>query len=431
MFPLIAGFVFLITSWTYCLRGWLAALMVNKRRRRTVVLCVTVGFVLISQLPNLLVNSRVFHRTTHSSRGREATEGGGTAPRVRDRSGPPDTLVRAHLAVPFGWPGYGAMTLRQGRPWPAVGAFAASCLLGGLGLARAYRMTVRFYTGAGQEAKPRPSVQASKRHAGPLLVEFRPPWLPDDTAALALATFRSLLRAPEMKMALIMPVVLGIGLGSVMFTRPAKTPSDLLTAFAGTVVAMVAAFATAPMMSNAFGLDRNGFRALVLLPLRRHHILLAKNLAFFPFLAGVALVLLLLLKWLLRISLANFLAASLQVPLAFLLFSLVCNLVAILAPYRLAAGTLQAKKPKATVFLAAFLTMLLVPVVMTPITIPPALQFLFTLRGWLPWLPVNLLATLALLPIAAWLYWLVLPVEGRLLQRREQHILRDVTEEVE
>ena len=44
--PLALGIVFMITAWTYCLRGWLAALMVNKRRRRTVIVWVTIVFVL-------------------------------------------------------------------------------------------------------------------------------------------------------------------------------------------------------------------------------------------------------------------------------------------------------------------------------------------------------------------------------------------------
>ncbi len=34
LLPLVFGFFFMITAWTYCLRNWLAAIMVNKRRRR-------------------------------------------------------------------------------------------------------------------------------------------------------------------------------------------------------------------------------------------------------------------------------------------------------------------------------------------------------------------------------------------------------------
>jgi hypothetical protein len=36
-----------------------------------------------------------------------------------------------------------------------------------------------------------------------------------------------------------------------------------------------------------------------------------------------------------------------------------------------------------------------------------------------------------LLASAGWLYWLLLPIEGRLLGRRKPKILQDVTEEVE
>jgi len=53
-----AGSRFLLHDYgvTYCLRGWLAALMVNKRRRRAIIVGVTMVFVLLMQLPNLLMN---------------------------------------------------------------------------------------------------------------------------------------------------------------------------------------------------------------------------------------------------------------------------------------------------------------------------------------------------------------------------------------
>ncbi len=43
--PLSLGMVFMITAWTYCLRGWLATLMSNPRRRRAVIMGVTAVFV--------------------------------------------------------------------------------------------------------------------------------------------------------------------------------------------------------------------------------------------------------------------------------------------------------------------------------------------------------------------------------------------------
>ena len=56
LFPLVFAFFFAITAWTYCLRGWLASLMVNKRRRRAIIMGITMAFVLLSQLPNLVMN---------------------------------------------------------------------------------------------------------------------------------------------------------------------------------------------------------------------------------------------------------------------------------------------------------------------------------------------------------------------------------------
>lgn len=425
---LVLGFIFMITAWTYCLRGWLAALMVNKRRRRAIIVWITIGFVALSQLPNVLVNSRLFRAQRRTQSGRWQAGSGGP----RAGTDLPNEFLQAHLVVPPGWVGYGAMSLAQGNPWPGLGATVAAVLLGSLGLARAYRMTLRFYQGSEgpAEAKVSPEVRSSIGRQR-LLVERQLPWLPDDTAALALASFRSLTRAPELKMAFIMPLVMILALGSAHFTRPQRALPASLSPFAATAAAVLAAFSFVQAMANAFGLDRSGFRALVLLPTRRHHILLAKNLAFFPFVGGIGLLLLALAKLLLHISWLDFLAGLFQVPLAFILFSLMCNVLAVLAPYRLSQSTLQARKPKPIVFLAVFLSLLVLPVAMSPTLIPPGFQLLWSLEGWAPWLPVNLLLTLVLLAGAGGLYWGLLPMEGRLLQRREQAILKEVTEEVE
>ena len=54
--PLALSMVFMITAWTYCLRGWLATMMSNPRRRRTVIMFITMAFVLLAQGPNLYFN---------------------------------------------------------------------------------------------------------------------------------------------------------------------------------------------------------------------------------------------------------------------------------------------------------------------------------------------------------------------------------------
>ena len=54
LLPLLAAFFLMVTGLTYQFQGWLAALMVNPRRRRTVIVLVTMAFVLVFQLPNLI-----------------------------------------------------------------------------------------------------------------------------------------------------------------------------------------------------------------------------------------------------------------------------------------------------------------------------------------------------------------------------------------
>ncbi len=52
--PMLAAFLLMVTGLTYQFQGWLASLMSNPRRRRTVIMIATVSFVLIVQVPNFL-----------------------------------------------------------------------------------------------------------------------------------------------------------------------------------------------------------------------------------------------------------------------------------------------------------------------------------------------------------------------------------------
>jgi ABC-type Na+ transport system ATPase subunit NatA len=413
MIPLLAAFVLLLTAWTYCLRGWLAALMSNQRRKRSILVWTTIGFILVAQLPNALVHSRIFQS--------------GTA--VKGALENKERIEAGHLLIPPGWVGYGAMGLANKNPWPTLGAIAVSCLLGGYGLRRAYRTTLRVYTGVETPAKTTREVKVDKSRL--LLVERRVPGLPEDTAALALATFRSLLRAPEVKMALVMPVIAGVVGASVFLTRPKSPIPPQLIPFVTGFLAVFAVFSFSNLMANMFGLDRSGFRALVLLPTRRHHILLAKNLAVLPPILCTGAVFLLILSWFMRLPWHVILTGLLQLAVAFLVFSLLCNLMSIFAPYRLSPGTLRTKKPKAIVFVAALATMVSAPLALIPVLIPPAAQLLFNTLGWVSWLPMNVLVAFLITGLAAWLYWILLPAEGRLLQKRERTILAAVTEALE
>jgi hypothetical protein len=419
----VVGFVFMITAWTYCLRGWLAALMIDKRRHRTVVVWITLIFVGVSQLPNLVFNSRVFKANIPKQ----------TEQVVKSsRNEVPENLAMAHLVFPPGWPGYAAMRLRQGNAWPAVGVACAAAFIGVAGLSRAYRSTIRFYQGGYDSGTSRAlKVEAVPPKHQTLLVERSIPGFSEDTSALAMATLRSLLRAPELKMALIMPIFMILAVGYAHIGRKIGALGGVAATFAATAAAVGAVFSIAPTMSNCFALDRDGFRALILAPLDRRKVLLAKNAAFFPFAAITALVLLLALKFLFGISWGLFFAGLIQTTTAFLLFALACNAIATLFPFRLAAATLQAKKMNPRTLLAVLLTMFVVPLLILPVILGPALQLILQQLCWVTWLPANFLTSLVVLGLVCWLYHIGLPLEGRLLLRREKAILREVTEELE
>src|SRR5262245_43353480 len=71
LFPLIAAFALLVTGLQHQCRGWLASLMVNQRRRRTIISVATLVFILIVQTPNIL------NFAGRGWRNRQGTERGG------------------------------------------------------------------------------------------------------------------------------------------------------------------------------------------------------------------------------------------------------------------------------------------------------------------------------------------------------------------
>jgi ABC-2 type transport system permease protein len=256
--PVVTAFVFMITAWTYCLRGWLAALMVNKRKRRAIILWVTITIVLCGQIPNVLFNSHYFRQAKQTKRATHETANAsrGTASKPDD-DGWPQGFLEGHLGLPPGWVGYSAMSLKDHQALPAIGAVAGGLLLGALGLRRAYRQTLRFYLADETRKEPARISAETMRSRGRLLVERHLPWLPDDTAALALATLRSLMRAPELKMAAVMPIVIGAMLMSVHFTNLKGPLPKALPPFAATGVAVLAVFSLGTTMANVFGVDRS------------------------------------------------------------------------------------------------------------------------------------------------------------------------------
>jgi hypothetical protein len=435
MFPLVLAFLFMITAWTYCLRGWLVSLMVNKRRRRAIIAGVTFTFILIAQLPNLFGNVLFRHdrhrrnNTPQSAQSAPET----TAPTEnKDKVRLPDALLAAHNYVPFLWVGNGAMSLAQGKALPAILGAAGAFLLGGWGLSRAYRTTFRFYQGQ-TAGKSIPQKTKVKKNAaiGRNFLERQLPGIPQEAAALALAFFRSLMRAPEVKMALAMNFFMMLFFGAMFFLRHSITPSDTFKPFIATGSVALVFFSVSGLLFNQFGFDRGGFRQLVLLPVPRKYILLGQNLAILPIAVGIGAIFLVLIKIALHISFVIIIAAGFQLIAAFLLLGMAGNLISILVPYRIAAGTMKPTKiPALTVFLL-MVSHMLFPAALIPIFLPPALGLLLSKAGWLPAAMVNVSLSIILLAISTLFYRLSLNSLGNLLQQREIKILEMVSREVE
>ena len=434
MFPLVLGFVFMITAWTYCLRGWLAALMVNKRRRRAIIAGVTFSFILLSQLPNLISSLTRDHKRHRPKTTKSAPLDEQAMKRPEDREGKPipHSVLIAHKVVPFLWVGNGAMSLDMGNALPAVLGTAGVLCIGGLGLRRAYRSTLRFYQGhtIGRRTKQRPKTQkapALRRN----FLERRLPGTSDEAAALALAFFRSLTRASEVKMALATNFIMLLFFGTMVFARRVSNLEDNFKPFAASGFVVFTFLGMSHLMFNQFGFDRGGFRQLVLLPVPRRQILLGRNLAFLPVAMGFGLTFLLLVKIVLHISFIVIFATGLQLVASFLLLSIAGNLVSVLVPYHIAPGSMRKTKTSAMTSLRIFISRLLIPMAMGPMFLPQAIGLLMSSLGWLPAGPVNLVLSMVLLALLVFFYKLSLPSLGKLLLRREKQILQVVTEKVE
>jgi len=433
MLPLVLGFIFMITAWTYCLRGWLVTLMTNPRRRRAIIAGVTFTFILLTQLPNFLTNV-VHDRRGHRAKPAESVqsdEQDAPGPQARNKRAIPKVLLTAHKVVPFLWVGNGAMSLAQGSAWPAALGVIGTFGLGALGLRRAYRTTIRFYQGQTEVKKPARKPRTERPTTRERFLERRIPGVPDEAAVLTLAFLRSLARASEVKMMLATNVLMMLIFGAMILVRRSTTVPDDVKPFFATGAVVFTFFGLVQLMFNLFGMDRGGFRVLVLLPVPRRQILLGKNLAFLPIALGIGVVLLTVIKFAQGVSSVVILAALLQLFVAFFLLSMVGNLVSVLVPHRVAPGSLKPTKMSTLTTFLLFVSRLLFPMAMLPIFLAPGIGLLMSRVGWLPAAPTNLIVSALVFGVLALSYRLSLNPLGDLLQQREKRILDIVTQEVE
>jgi ABC-2 type transport system permease protein len=438
MLPLAFGMVFMVTAWTYCLRGWLATLMSNPRRRRVVVMGLSAALILVVQVPNIYFN--VINRGDRD----EAPAGETREQRSERRARETEenfAVLKWQPALPPLWVPVGAQALAEGRVLPALLGTFGVLVIGGLGLRRAYGSTLRFYQGstggrasAGASAATSPSAArapATPVKAGPALVDRSLPGVPDQAAAVALAAFQSMLRAPEIKMqwGTSFLITLFIG-GSLLFRSSGDLPA-WAGPFMATGVVVFSMFLMIGFAANQFGFDRDGFRAIVLAPVDRWQVLLGKNLAALPPAAASATVLLIVLSIWIGLPPLVVIASFLQLSVGLCLTMVAGNVMSILVPYRIQPGSMKPTKMPALAMVVMILSQMSLPIALTPTFLPPLAGYLSGRYGGPDPSLVNVLLSIALGAGMASIYWWSLGPLGRLLHRRETRILATVSVDVE
>jgi hypothetical protein len=460
LLPLLAAFVLMVTAVTYQFQGWLAALMVNKRRRRTIIVVATMIFIVLCQLPNLVNvikpweggrrKANTDHLLEQQNELRKAFAAGQMSQREFVKR--QDEIQREHqqrdeelkqqslgtferttriinLALPPGWLALGAVAPAEGHLWPVLLAGAGMTLIGGASLGRSYRTTIRLYTGhytatSKPAAAPAPAEKAPAPASN--LLERHLPGLSEQAAAVALSSFRSLLRAPEAKMLLLTPILLLVVFGSMFLARSAELPLTVRPLIALGAMAMVL-FSLMQLIGNQFGFDRGGFRVFVLCPVPRADVLLGKNLAIAPVALGLGTLATVVVEVIYPMRPDHLLALLPQFVSMFLLFCLLANLLSILAPMPVAAGSMKPANPRGVVLLLHMLFFFLTPLVVLPAMAPLGLEYALQELGGLGYVPLYLLLSLLECLGVVYLYRFVLAWEGRLLQSQEQKILGVVT----
>ncbi|TMQ32009.1 MAG: ABC transporter permease [Planctomycetota bacterium] len=460
--PLLAAFVLMVTALTYQFQGWLASLMINPRRSRTVIVIVTMTFVLICQLPNLV---NIFRPWENQEREQIAKRWSGEQAELeRSVSAGKITLDQfrqkqeehqqqidqmnqrtwlhvqeaarlINLALPPGWLALGAADAADGQVVPALLGTLGLGLIGAGSLWRSYRTTVRLYTGqftSGSErsAAPVPAPRTEAVASSPALLEKKLPWLSEYAAAITLGSFRSLTRAPEAKLLLLAPILMVVIFGGLLFRHSGDLPEAArpLLLFGVMATILLSMF---QLMGNQFGFDRNGFRVFVLCAAPRRDILLGKNLATAPLVLGLAMLVVAILQIISPLRLEHFLALLPLSVSMYLLFCLAANALSILAPLPVAAGSLKPRNVKGIPLLLHVAFVFVLPMVMAPAMLPLGIEFLAERLGWIAGMPLCLLLSLVECGVVIYLYHLILDWEGLWLQAREQRILDIVTQKGE
>ncbi len=464
-FPLMLGFLFLTTTVTYQLRGWLARLMENKRRRGTVIALITIVFVVASQIPNLIAMSNKGQRETQELAQKAKLEesyqvaiqevdvqvaAGRINPRmngwlieaekaklalqakeekqaekVARRMGLLKVVRTADAYFPPGWLPLGITKAAEGNVLFGFLVTLAMFSMGLVSLSFSYRASMRKYMGVEKRSRRKPSAKPVFPNSKDEFLFKKLPLVSEHVSAVAVASFRGLIRAPESKMILLMPIIFGLLIALMLFAN-----KDMLSIPAiyrpvipiGVITVMM--FAVTSLLFNQFGLDRDGFRALVLSPVDRKDILIGKNISVVPLAFSMCVLLLIVLQFFIPQSPLTFVASLVQIPAIYLLYCMLGNVISVFFPMGIKRGTMQPANPRFLPMLLMVIGSMLGPgMLLIPTTFVCGAPLL--LEMWLGHSMAWLYLLLSLIQLVATLFvyrWFI-KLQGDWLWLREPKIL--------
>lgn len=423
LLPLALASFWCVIALTRQLQTFLAALMVNKRRRGTIVAVSFMVAMLLAQAPNIFLQVERWAREHSDPGSREQVEVEPVDPGAASQ-----WLLATNLVLPPGWLAYGAYEAKRDRYWPAgVGTLTLLAIVG-WSLRRSYRSALRVYRRTERGRRSRGSTQASspRIRRRPIADAF---WgaFPTMPAAVGRASLRQWIRSPQGKYALLAPFFV------LMFVAWAIMQYDEISRgqpYIGLGLAALWLIAPIGFTNNVFGWDRGGFRVLLATDPPRHLVLLGKNLGLVPIALGPGIAVLLAVQLLWPQPATHFLACIPQLVVFCLVLFMIGNRLSITAPWAASFTSLKQRGEAVASSLGAFiLTAFTVGAFMLAIAGVLALERQIADAAW-P-MPLYLIFSILELGLVAAWYRHVLLHQAESLPAEEERILEVITTPVD
>lgn len=349
--PLAFSFAVMLGAWSYYLRGHLAILMENPRRRRLIYMFMPICFIMLGHMPAIAV--------------RLVTKGAtGNNILVQVETFEPYLLLVSQT-VPIFWPAFGLWSISTSSLFlPYFLSLIGVWLFTLLGLRLGYVTTLKHYMGGYGNGNYRIKIRAVTPEYVPLTGRTLP-FLGEETNALTLSFCAAFYRHPHLRMMCIMPM--GFGLFVLFMHRSGAYGGTLgESSWIPMACLLWPYFNFSFFMFNIFGIDASSFQLLQLLPTPRYKYLFAKNLALAPIVLGLVMFFITVSALLVPPSGRTILLAIILSLHLYLLFCIFGNILSVKFPHRLQRDALRMPAKRFYMVVTSLVTSMLSFVLILP-----------------------------------------------------------------